>query len=103
MVGYKSAGSILLPHPLTGYTVSSLGNTVYSAHTARCNRLDMLAPLDPTRDLRLSGQVIYTGRSSMEVAVKMETIGMGLPEQTVLLGAEFVFTTLPWFLICDFI
>lgn len=63
----------------------------------------MLAPLDPTRDLRLSGQVIYTGRSSMEVAVKMETIGMGLPEQTVLLGTEFAFMTLPWLLICAFI
>lgn len=49
-------------------------------------RLDMLSPLDPSRDLRLSGQVIYTGKSSMEVAVKMETIGMGLEEETVLLG-----------------
>lgn len=51
-------------------------------------RLDMLAPLNPARDLRLSGQVIYTGRSSMEVAVKMETIGMGEPEETVLLGTD---------------
>jgi acyl-coenzyme A thioesterase 9 len=49
-------------------------------------RLDMLAPLDASRDLRLSGQVIYTGKSSMEVAVKMETIGMGMEEETVLLG-----------------
>jgi acyl-coenzyme A thioesterase 9 len=48
----------------------------------------MLTPLDPARDLRLSGQVIYTGRSSMEVAVKMETIGKGLPEETVLLGMD---------------
>lgn len=46
----------------------------------------MLAPLNPTRDLRLSGQVIYTGRSSMEVAVKMEAIGKGEAEQTVLIG-----------------
>jgi hypothetical protein len=52
-------------------------------------RLDMLAPLNPARDLRLSGQVIYTGRSSMEVAVKMETIGMNQPEETVLLGRMF--------------
>lgn len=50
------------------------------------SRLDMLAPLDPSRDLRMSGQVIYTGRSSMEVAVKMETIGNDLPEETVLIG-----------------
>lgn len=50
------------------------------------HRLDMLAPLNPSRDLRLSGQVIHTGKSSMEVAVKMETIGSGQPDETVLLG-----------------
>lgn len=48
--------------------------------------LDMLSPLDPSRDLRLSGQVIYTGRSSMEVAVKMETLGPASEISTVLLG-----------------
>ena len=52
--------------------------------------LDMLAPLDPKRDLRLSGQVIYTGSSSMEVAVQMESIGNDQPEQTVLLGISFM-------------
>jgi acyl-coenzyme A thioesterase 9 len=52
-------------------------------------RLDMLTPLNPARDLRLSGQVIYTGKSSMEVAVKMETIGMDQPDVTVLLGSLF--------------
>jgi len=46
----------------------------------------MMSPLDPARDLRLSGQVIYTGHSSMEVAVKIESIGMGQPEETVLIG-----------------
>ena len=46
----------------------------------------MLSQLDPSRDLRLSGQVIYTGKSSMEVAVTMQTIGMGREEETVLLG-----------------
>lgn len=46
----------------------------------------MMSPLNPSRDLRLSGHVIYTGRSSMEVAVKMESIGMGQPDETVLLG-----------------
>lgn len=50
----------------------------------------MLAALDPSRDLRLSGQVIYTGRSSMEVAVKMESIGGNKPDETVLLGISFV-------------
>lgn len=48
----------------------------------------MLAPSDPSRDLRLSGQVIYTGRSSMEVAVKMEAIGKDLPEETILIGKK---------------
>jgi len=46
----------------------------------------MLAPLTANRDLRLSGQVIYTGHSSMEVAVKMESIGMGQPDETVMIG-----------------
>ena len=46
----------------------------------------MMSPLNPARDLRLSGQVIYTGHSSMEVAVKMESVGMEQPEETVLIG-----------------
>ena len=55
---------------------------------SRC-RLDMLAPLNPVRDLRLSGQVIYTGRSSMEVAVRMEAMGSNGSEETIMLGMEF--------------
>ena len=46
----------------------------------------MLSPLNPARDLRISGQVIYTGTSSMEVAVKMESIGNDIPEETVMIG-----------------
>jgi acyl-coenzyme A thioesterase 9 len=46
----------------------------------------MLAPVNPAHDLRMSGQVIYVGRSSMEVAVKMEDIGKDGKETTVLLG-----------------
>jgi acyl-CoA hydrolase len=46
----------------------------------------MLAPLTPVRDLRLSGQVIYTGTSSMEVAVKMEAVDGPGREQTLMLG-----------------
>ncbi len=53
----------------------------------------MLVPLNPKRDLRLSGQVIYTGNSSMEVAVKMEHIGMNQPDETVLLGIFFTIYT----------
>ena len=46
----------------------------------------MLAPLYPVRDLRLSGQVIHVGHSSMEVAVRMETLNEDGSEQTVMLG-----------------
>ncbi|KAJ7468589.1 Thioesterase/thiol ester dehydrase-isomerase [Mycena latifolia] len=82
------AGSISYKHML-GPGVESLGQIQdrgFYIVTASVDRLDMLSPLDPSRDLRLSGQVIYTGKSSMEVAVKMETIGMGKEEETVLLG-----------------
>ena len=56
----------------------------FTAHA--CSRLDMLAPLYPVRDLRLSGQVIHVGRSSMEVAVRMETLDKDGTEETVMLG-----------------
>ncbi|KAJ7656679.1 Thioesterase/thiol ester dehydrase-isomerase [Mycena rosella] len=82
------AGSISYKHML-GPGVSNLGKIEdrgFYIVTASVDRLDMLSPLDPSRDLRLSGQVIYTGKSSMEVAVKMETIGLGVEEETVLLG-----------------
>jgi acyl-coenzyme A thioesterase 9 len=48
----------------------------------------MLAPLHPVRDLRLSGQVVYTGRSSMEVAVRMEAMEKDGTEETIMLGME---------------
>ena len=50
------------------------------------DRLDMLASLYPVRDIRLSGQVVYTGKSSMEVAVKMEALGPNGEEETLMLG-----------------
>ncbi|KAF8622797.1 hypothetical protein AX15_006727 [Amanita polypyramis BW_CC] len=82
------AGSIGYKHML-GPDVKTLGQIhqggFYIA-TASVDRLDMLAPVNPNRDLRLSGQVIYTGNSSLEVAVKMEHIEMNQPEETVLLG-----------------
>ena len=46
----------------------------------------MLAYLSPVRDIRLSGHVIYVGRSSMEVAVRMEAISPDGSEETVMLG-----------------
>ncbi|KAF8731248.1 hypothetical protein AX14_004988 [Amanita brunnescens Koide BX004] len=82
------AGSIAYKHML-GPDVETLGQIHergFYIVTASVDRLDMLVSLDPKRDLRLSGQVIYTGNSSMEVAVKMEHIGMNQPDETVLLG-----------------
>jgi acyl-coenzyme A thioesterase 9 len=49
----------------------------------------MLSPLIPANvhDLRLSGQVIYVGSSSMEIAVKIENVGKTSAEdETVLIG-----------------
>ncbi|KAI0085600.1 Thioesterase/thiol ester dehydrase-isomerase [Irpex rosettiformis] len=83
------AGSIAYKHMLG--PVESVGNVTglgFYVVTASVDRLDMLAPLYPVRDLRLSGQVIHVGRSSMEVAVRMEALpidGKG-EEQTVMLG-----------------
>lgn len=48
----------------------------------------MLAPLNPVRDMRLSGQVIHTGRSSMEVAVRMEALEKDGREGTIMLGMQ---------------
>ena len=51
----------------------------------------MLGKLNPRRDLRLSGEVIYTGKSSMEVVVKMETMPVNAGEdvETIMLGDIF--------------
>ena len=56
--------------------------------TAAVDRLDMLKPLtrENVGDIRLSGQVIYTGSSSMEVVVKMEKVGPVDAEETIMLG-----------------
>ncbi|KAH7921130.1 Thioesterase/thiol ester dehydrase-isomerase [Leucogyrophana mollusca] len=83
------AGSISYKHML-GPGVETLGRIQergFYIVTASVERLDMLAPLHPVRDIRLSGQVIYTGKSSMEVAVKMEALdATGQAAQTLLLG-----------------
>ncbi|TFK69794.1 Thioesterase/thiol ester dehydrase-isomerase [Pluteus cervinus] len=83
------AGSIAYKHML-GPGINTLGpisERGFYLVTASVDRLDMFAPLNPKRDLKLSGQVIYTGRSSMEVAVRMETIGTDIKaNETVLLG-----------------
>ena len=46
----------------------------------------MLASLYPVRDMRLGGQVIHTGKSSMEIAVRMEALSKDGSEQTIMLG-----------------
>ncbi|KAI0656279.1 Thioesterase/thiol ester dehydrase-isomerase [Cubamyces menziesii] len=80
------AGSIAYKHML-GPDVSSLPkNAGFYMVTASVDRLDMLAPLYPVRDMRLSGQVIHTGRSSLEIAVRMEAIEKDGKEETIMLG-----------------
>ncbi|KAI6146038.1 thioesterase thiol ester dehydrase-isomerase [Pisolithus tinctorius] len=82
------AGSIAYKHML-GPSVETLGRVQergFYIVTASVERLDMLASLYPVRDTRLSGQVIYTGKSSMEVAVKMEALGPDGGEETLMLG-----------------
>jgi len=37
-------------------------------------------------DLRISGNVIYTGRSSMEIAVKMEALHPDAEPDTLMIG-----------------
>lgn len=82
------AGSISYKHML-GPDVETIGRIRergFYMVTASVDRLDVLAPLSPVRDIRLSGMVIYTGTSSMEVAVKMEALGASGVEDTLLLG-----------------
>ncbi|KLO11665.1 Thioesterase/thiol ester dehydrase-isomerase [Schizopora paradoxa] len=82
------AGSIAYKHML-GPTVETLGKINergYYIVTASVDRLDMLSSLHPVRDIRLGGHVIYTGRSSMEVAVTMEALEGPGKERTVMLG-----------------
>ena len=57
--------------------------------------LEMLTPFN-VKDLRLSGHIISVGKSSMEVAVRMESIdSTGKPIQTMMLGELFSYCTVP--------
>ncbi|EJD38364.1 Thioesterase/thiol ester dehydrase-isomerase [Auricularia subglabra TFB-10046 SS5] len=85
------AGSIAYKHIL-GKDVHTLGRIedrgLYVV-TAAVDRLDMLQPLAAWKhvaDLRLSGNVIYTGRSSMEIAVKMEALHADQEPVTDMIG-----------------
>lgn len=43
--------------------------------TASMDRMDLLNPLRPDLDLKLYGHVTYVGRSSMEVTIRVESLG----------------------------
>ncbi|KAB5591265.1 Acyl-coenzyme A thioesterase 9 [Ceratobasidium theobromae] len=88
------AGSIAYKHVL-GPNTSDLGPGGPIARgfylvTASVDRLDMLQSFTLAKhpsDIRLSGQVIYVGRSSIECAVRMEQLSDGgRNERTVMLG-----------------
>ncbi|KAG8848843.1 hypothetical protein FRB91_010438 [Serendipita sp. 411] len=85
------AGGVAYKHlmkPGVAELTGSINDRGFYIVTASVERLDMLSPLTPknVKDLRLSGQVIYSGRSSMEVVVKMEALGQDNAEETIMLG-----------------
>ena len=102
----STAGSVAYKHVLgpeveTVGTIQEQGFYVVTASVDRCGgistkrelsdvqfaRLDMLAPIyPPLRDMRLSGHVIHTGRSSMEVAVQLVALDSDGTEETIMLG-----------------
>ncbi|KAF8340512.1 Thioesterase/thiol ester dehydrase-isomerase [Cantharellus anzutake] len=87
------AGSVAYKHAL-GPAVESLGSIILEGFyfvTASIDRLDMLQPLTPqdTSDLRISGQVIFVGASSMEVAIKLESVNETTGEEKTVMIGEF--------------
>ncbi|KAG9022731.1 hypothetical protein FRB95_014275 [Tulasnella sp. JGI-2019a] len=85
------AGSISYKHCLgpAHEMERGMGKRSFYLATAAVDRLDMLHLMTPENitDLRLSGQVIYVGRSSMEVAVRMERLDSdGKEGETMMLG-----------------
>ncbi|PIL25877.1 transporter [Ganoderma sinense ZZ0214-1] len=80
------AGSIAYKHVLGPDAAALPTNAGFYIVTASVERLDMLASLYPVRDMRLSGQVIHTGKSSMEVAVRMQALDKDGGEETIMLG-----------------
>ncbi|KII83847.1 hypothetical protein PLICRDRAFT_58288 [Plicaturopsis crispa FD-325 SS-3] len=81
------AGSVAYKHMLPGVEdLKQVADQGFYIVTASVDRLDVLAPMNLQRDIKLSGQVIHTGRSSMEIAVKMEAPGPSGEDETLLLG-----------------
>ena len=56
--------------PVTGKMVFH-----YSIVTASMDRMDLLNPLRPDLDLKLHGHVTHVGNSSMEVTLRVESVG----------------------------
>lgn len=84
----KDAGFYIVTASVERLVVSAGGVSAVLLSNGLRDRLDMLASLYPVRDMRLSGQVIHTGKSSMEVAVRMEALAQDGSEQTIMLGAS---------------
>ena len=83
------AGSVAYRHVLAeGVSPAEAQSRLYLV-TAAVDRLDMLRDLE-AEDLRLSGFVSYTGRSSLEIAVRLESISrrknLSSSPETVLVG-----------------
>ena len=47
--------------------------------TASLDRIDMLHPVDPQKDIKLCGMVTYVGKSSMEVSLEMWSLNTTSP------------------------
>lgn len=85
----STAGSVAYKHVLgpEAETVGTIQEQGFYIVTASVDRLDMLAPIyPPLRDLRLSGHVIHTGRSSMEIAAQLVALDETGAEGTLMLG-----------------
>ncbi|KAF9784706.1 Thioesterase/thiol ester dehydrase-isomerase [Thelephora terrestris] len=85
----STAGSVAYKHLLgpEAETVGTIQEQGFYVVTASVDRLDVLAPIyPPLRDLRLSGHVIHTGRSSMEIVVRLIGLDDGGNEESLMLG-----------------
>lgn len=87
------AGTVAYRHVLPeGATSLDAANSGLYVVTASVDRLDMLRPLSQTdpEDLRLSGHVYSTGNSTMEIAVRLQSVsksrGLHTNPETILLG-----------------
>lgn len=79
------AGSVSYRHVLPdNATIADARAAGIYLVTAAVDRLDMLRPLDATQpeNLRLTGHISYTSRSSMEVLIKLESVSRARGQQT---------------------